>query len=97
VGTGGCFVAGQEKEAAPSGVEVKNEWSYTFTPPYISMASSLTKHRDNLLLRYALLKQTPVFASPPHSSLELTPWNVVLLEKLIVAQPHPPKIFKELF
>jgi hypothetical protein len=29
----------------PSKPEVKNAWSYTFTPPYILIALSLIKHR----------------------------------------------------
>jgi hypothetical protein len=31
----------------PSSVEVKNAWSYTFTPQYVFMAWCLTTHRDN--------------------------------------------------
>jgi hypothetical protein len=32
----------------PSSVEVKNTWSYTFTPPHVFMAWCLVKHMDKL-------------------------------------------------
>jgi hypothetical protein len=32
----------------PSSAEVKNAWSYTFTPPYVFMKWCLVKHRDKL-------------------------------------------------
>jgi hypothetical protein len=36
----------------PSSVEVKNEWSYTSTPQYASMAwCSFKKHRDNFTFK----------------------------------------------
>jgi hypothetical protein len=44
-GTGGCFptrVKQMGHEADHSGAEDKNEWSYTFTPPYIFIST-----RDN--------------------------------------------------
>jgi hypothetical protein len=34
----------------PSSDEVKNEWSYTSTPQYASMASCLVKHRDDFII-----------------------------------------------
>jgi hypothetical protein len=34
----------------PSSAEVKNEWSYTSTPPHISMASCLVKHQGRYLI-----------------------------------------------
>jgi hypothetical protein len=34
----------------PSSAEVKNVWSYTFTPPYLFMVWYLVKHRDNFIL-----------------------------------------------
>jgi hypothetical protein len=33
--------------ALPSSAEVKNAWSYAFTPPYAFMTWCLVKHRDN--------------------------------------------------
>jgi len=39
-----------EREAGhlpPSSAEVKNAWSYTFTPPYAFIAWYLIKHGDN--------------------------------------------------
>jgi hypothetical protein len=33
--------------SSPSSAEVKNAWSYTFTPQYVFMAWYLFKHRDN--------------------------------------------------
>jgi hypothetical protein len=30
-----------------SNADVKTAWSYTFTPPYINMAFSLVKHKEN--------------------------------------------------
>jgi hypothetical protein len=33
----------------PSSAKVKNAWSSTYTPQYVSMAWYLVKHRDNLL------------------------------------------------
>jgi hypothetical protein len=43
VGTGGSFLGikppGREADRPPvSGVEVKNTWIYTFSPPYVFMA-----------------------------------------------------------
>jgi hypothetical protein len=35
----------------PSNVEVKNVWSYTFTPQYVFMAWYLVKHRNNFTFR----------------------------------------------
>jgi hypothetical protein len=34
----------------PSSAKVKNEWSYTFTPPYVFMEWYLVKHRFQLYL-----------------------------------------------
>jgi hypothetical protein len=38
---------GEADHSHPSSTEVKNEWSYTFTPQYVFMAWCLVKHRDN--------------------------------------------------
>jgi hypothetical protein len=41
----------READHSPSSnAEVKNAWSYTFTPPYIIMAWCLVKHRDNFAI-----------------------------------------------
>jgi hypothetical protein len=50
MGTGDIIlgVRGQRREvdqSSPSSAEVKNAWSYTFTPPYIFTESYLIKHR----------------------------------------------------
>jgi hypothetical protein len=39
----------------PSSAEVKNAWSYTFTPPYIFMPLCLVKHRDNFTLLFVFI------------------------------------------
>jgi hypothetical protein len=54
-GIGGFFagVKRPRREAdysLPSSAEVKNVWSYTFTPPYVFMARYLIKNRDNFAL-----------------------------------------------
>jgi hypothetical protein len=36
----------------PSSADVKNAWSYTFTPQYVFMAWCLVKHRDNFTFTY---------------------------------------------
>jgi hypothetical protein len=42
---------GREADHSPSfSAEVKNVWSYTSTPPYVSMAWCLLKHRDYFTL-----------------------------------------------
>jgi len=41
----GCEV----DQSPPSGAEIKNAWSYIFTPPYIFMVWCLIKHRDNFV------------------------------------------------
>jgi hypothetical protein len=49
-GTLSLGVKRQGREAdhsLPSSAEVKNAWSYTFTPQYVFMAWCLVKHRDN--------------------------------------------------
>jgi hypothetical protein len=39
---------GREADHSPSSsAEVKNAWSYTCTPQYVSMAWCLVRHRDN--------------------------------------------------
>jgi hypothetical protein len=52
MGTRGSFPGGKAAGAwswplTPSSAEVKNAWSYTSTPQYVSMAWCLVKHRDN--------------------------------------------------
>jgi hypothetical protein len=37
----------EDDHPSPSGTAIKNEWSYTSTPEYVSMAWCLVKHRDN--------------------------------------------------
>jgi hypothetical protein len=39
-------------DSPPSSAEVKNAWSYTFTPQYVFMAWCLVKHRDNFTFFY---------------------------------------------
>jgi hypothetical protein len=41
----------------PSSAEVRNAWSYTYTPQYAFMALCLVKHRDNCTFTF-LLKTT---------------------------------------
>jgi hypothetical protein len=55
MGTGGRAVStGAERprrevdHSSPSNAEVKNAWSYTFTPPYVFTACCLIKHRMRL-------------------------------------------------
>jgi len=53
--TGGSFPGimwpGREADHfRPSNAEVKNAWSYTFTPPYLFMAWCLVKYRGNFTL-----------------------------------------------
>jgi hypothetical protein len=38
--------------SSPSSAEVKNAWSYTFTPHYVFMAWCLVKHRDNFTFTF---------------------------------------------
>jgi hypothetical protein len=38
----------------PSGVEVKNAWSYTFIPPYVFMAWCFVKDRDDFTFLYKM-------------------------------------------
>jgi hypothetical protein len=45
----------------PSSAEVKNAWSYTFTPQYVFMAWCLVKHRNNFTFTRVALQQ--VFSS----------------------------------
>jgi hypothetical protein len=48
-------MSGSEADySPPSSAEVKNAWSYTFTPQYVFMAWCLVKHKDN----FTLLLQT---------------------------------------
>jgi len=43
------WTPGRESDQSPqSSAEVKNEWRYTSTPPYVIMASCLIKHRMSL-------------------------------------------------
>jgi len=44
----GVKLPGREADhSSPSSAEVKNTWSYTFTPQYVFMVWCLVKHRDN--------------------------------------------------
>jgi hypothetical protein len=53
---------GREAEHPPlSSAEVKNAWSYTFTPQYVFMARCLVKHRDNFI--YLLPRHEGVLGS----------------------------------
>jgi hypothetical protein len=36
-------------QSHPSSAEVKNAWSYTFTPSYVFMAWYLVKNKDNFI------------------------------------------------
>jgi hypothetical protein len=52
MGAGGSFPGvrrpGREADhSPPCSAEVKNAWSYTFTPPYVFMAWNFVKQRDN--------------------------------------------------
>jgi hypothetical protein len=42
----------EAKHSRPSRVEVKNEWGYTSTPKYVSMAWQLVKHRDKFTFTF---------------------------------------------
>jgi hypothetical protein len=55
--TSGSFLGvkrpGREADhSPPSSAEVKNAWSYTFSPQYTFMAWCLVKHRDYFTLLY---------------------------------------------
>jgi hypothetical protein len=57
MGTGGSFPEDKQlgHEAAhsrPSSPKIKNVWSYTSTPPYVSMVWSLIKHRDDFTFTF---------------------------------------------
>jgi hypothetical protein len=48
----GVKQVGREADhSLPYSVEVKNEWGYTFTHPYVFMAWCLVKPRDNFTYR----------------------------------------------
>jgi hypothetical protein len=38
--------------SSPSSADVKNAWSYTFTPQYVFMAWCLVKHGDNFTFTF---------------------------------------------
>jgi len=42
----------------PSSADVKNSWSYTFTPPYVFIAWYLVKQRDNFTFTFLCRSDT---------------------------------------
>jgi hypothetical protein len=42
----------EANHSPPSSTEVKNEWSYTSTPPYVFMGWCLVKHRDSFTFAF---------------------------------------------
>jgi hypothetical protein len=52
----------------PSSAEVKNEWSYTSTSQYVSMALCLVKHRDNFTFTFTFTFATLSIYSEFYSS-----------------------------
>jgi hypothetical protein len=56
----------------PSNAEIKNAWSYTFTPQYVFMAWCLVKHRNDFTFTFYLTQFSSlqkVLHAPPISSL----------------------------
>jgi len=45
----------EDDNPSPSSAEVKNEWDYTSTPPYVSMMWYLVKQRDKHFFRFLYL------------------------------------------
>jgi hypothetical protein len=44
--------------STPSSAEIKNAWSYTYTPQYVFMARCLPKHRDIRPMKSPALDET---------------------------------------
>jgi hypothetical protein len=57
----------------PSSAEVKNAWSYTSNPQYVSMAWCLVKHRDNFTL-YQIQWQCTILLSWPDHTIPVYNW-----------------------
>jgi hypothetical protein len=50
MGTGSKRTEAWADHSRPPSVDVKNAWSYTSIPPYVSMAWCLVKQRDTFTL-----------------------------------------------
>jgi hypothetical protein len=57
---------GEADHSPPSSAEVKNTWSYTFTPQYVFMAWCLVKHTDNVAFYIYISKVLIVLNKVPH-------------------------------
>jgi len=66
-----------------STAEVKNTWSYTYTPPYVFIALCLIKHRGNFTLSTVVDENTHTQRA---MHIPLPPRNRVRVEKLLFAQ-----------
>jgi hypothetical protein len=69
MGTEGPFPGGKADHSPPSSVEVKKEWSYTFTTPYVVMA-----WYDFTLPSLAITLYYNIRASSSHSPT----WNTLI-------------------